>query len=161
MGYCATQRDSEFTIKAENKAPALNAIKILMDQANGMGNGGTRDQRHFSWVDTQAVIDSTSLFEALSEWGYDTSIDDEGNLNRVMFVAEKLGQEYEMWKAIAPFVEPNSFIVMDGEDGCTWRWYFNGSECLEQEGRVVFGDETPVDPVEALLKNERIIPEDY
>jgi hypothetical protein len=40
------------------------------------------------------------------------------------FVGEKLTNDFEMFEAIASFVEKGSYIQMAGEDFLIWRWYF-------------------------------------
>ena len=49
-----------------------------------------------------------------------------------------------LFDAIAPFVKAGSFIEMSGEDGTLWRWHFDGKQCQEQLGHVVFGESARV-----------------
>lgn len=180
MGYCIYQTDSQFEIKAENKAGALEAAKELMGHANERGGGGTsyingQAERHFSWVSTDTCLNADSIDDILQEFGYDTYADDEGTIHDVYFAADKIGDEFQLFEAIAPFVEAGSFIAMRGEDGALWRWYFDGQRCLEEDGQVSYGDAEPPkakaeEPKKeeltdrdriAELGNENIVPEDF
>ena len=44
------------------------------------------------------------------------------------FIGEKYGDEEIFFAALAPFVEKDSYISFEGEDGCKWTWCFNGKE---------------------------------
>lgn len=48
------------------------------------------------------------------------------------------GTEEEMFQAIAPFVEADSYIEMQGEDGEIWRWIFDGTTCVEKVANLSF-----------------------
>lgn len=48
------------------------------------------------------------------------------------------GTEHEMFNAIAPFVEPGSYIEMQGEDGAIWRWVFQDDTCIEKAAEIGF-----------------------
>ena len=120
MGYCITQRENNFIIKADKKAAALTAMKKL---------GNERD--NFHWVSASDFVHCETLEDALSAWRYEPTNDENDDIDTVQFIGEKLGDEFEMFKVIAPFVEKDSYIEMDGEDGTIWRWTFDGTECHE------------------------------
>jgi len=124
MGYCITQRDSKFRIPAARKAEALAVMKAMDPSTEGRGSWD--GQRQWSWVDQKNVNKAQSLEEAMTEWRYAPETDAEGNITGVNFDGEKIGQEDVLFKLIAPFVEDGSFIEMEGEDGCMWRWVFKG-----------------------------------
>ena len=44
------------------------------------------------------------------------------------FIGEKAGDERVLFNALAPFVQPSSFIHFRGEDGECWRWVFDGAK---------------------------------
>ena len=48
------------------------------------------------------------------------------------------GTETAMFDSIAPFVEPGSYIEMQGEDGEVWRWVFDGVNCIEKNAEITF-----------------------
>jgi hypothetical protein len=130
MGYCIKQRGCQFTIKCDKKREALEAAKNLTDVASTEGRGAGRVNGQvyhcFAWmhgVDLQAAL---SLEEMLTWWRWQPSISANGDITKVQFNGEKAGDDEYLWKAIAPFVEPDSFIEMQGEDGAMWRWKFDG-----------------------------------
>jgi len=140
MGYCMNQRDASFRIKAENRAKALQAIKDLASRVDegggGCWSGGRKVEAFFSWVRTEKFANASTLEDAMSEWRWE--IDGAADVDSIMFEGEKLGDDIFLLRAIAPYVEAGSFIEMQGEDGALWRWYFDGTGCIEQEGRVSF-----------------------
>ena len=76
MGYCIQLVDQKFTIKKENKAKALEAIRALAKQTSKMsggswGPGGQERSRHFSWVTTDDFVLAKTLEAALEAWRYE------------------------------------------------------------------------------------------
>ena len=137
MGYYMQQTDSLFTIKAENKAKALEAIKALAERVDTDGSGGSSTgERWYSWVTTSEFVEAESLKEAVKAWRWNLDMDDVGNVYGICFEGEKLGDDEILFRAIAPYVEEGSFIQMSGEDGCLWRWSFDGKECIEKSAQI-------------------------
>ncbi len=127
MGYCMTQHGAQFTIKREKQDDCLKAIKAL---------GAAVPKYGYSWVDTARFVNANDLQTALDAWRWETELDDEsGDIATINFRGEKLGDDKVLWDAIAPYVEPDSFIQMSGEDGAAWRWVFDGKTCKEIEPR--------------------------
>jgi hypothetical protein len=110
---------------------ALTASKKLADvgERNGHGSGGGK--RWFMWMNNRDLRKATSLEEMLGWWRYHAVTGSNGDITGVQFEGEKSGEEKYLWDAIAPFVEPGSYIEMQGEDGVTWRWVFDGKTCQE------------------------------
>lgn len=112
-----------FYIKSNNKEHIFDAIINYF-----------RKGEKLKWISSKAVINTTCLQEAMEEIGYHLKYehgDDQGDVIGIEFLGEKLGDEFIIWKVIAPYVEPNSFIEMTGYDGCKWRWVFKDGECQE------------------------------
>ena len=124
MGYCMSQNESKFHIKAADKDFALGAIKALC----AMGS--------FDWVDTVVVKNSRNLTVAMNEWRWDVEEDEVGNIVAIAFSGEKAGDDLTLFKAIAPFVESGSYIGMLGEDGAQWRWIFIEKTAIEKTAKV-------------------------
>lgn len=143
MGYCITQQQCKIFINFCDKENALKEIKKLMEKVNLLGSGfsGSKGQRtnHFSWVTTDLVIKSNTLEEALDEWRWEADLDNDGNITKLSFVGEKLGDDKHLFNVLAPYIEDGSFIEMRGEDGYMWRWIFENGMCKEIEGKVTFG----------------------
>jgi hypothetical protein len=113
------QRSSDFNINAENKDKALKALKALCKK------------KDLGWVDNAFVINANTLEEALKECRWDTENIFGENINSIDFSGEKLGDDYDIFNAIAPYVESSSYIEMEGEDSDLWRWVFEDGECKE------------------------------
>lgn len=123
MGYCMSQNESKFHVRASDKELALRAIKALVDKSD-------------SWVDASAVKSSRNLVSAMSEWCWDVEEDEAGNIDSIAFSGEKAGDDMTLFKAIAPFVQSGSYIEMRGEDGTRWRWIFDGKTCVEKTAKI-------------------------
>ena len=116
------QQDSKFSIKPPNVSGALTAIKALATSG-----------RSFAWVTTSDYVNAETLTQAMQAWCWALSVDLEtGEVQSINFEGEKLGDEKMLLDAIAPFVEPGSFIEMQGEDGELWCWIFDGKACEEK-----------------------------
>lgn len=126
MGYCMSQNESKFHIKASDKDQALRAIKALVSEK----------KEPFTWVDTDTVKRSRTLAAAMGEWRWDIDEDEAGNVVSITFSGEKAGDDLTLFKAIAPFVESGSYIEMHGEDGAHWRWFFTEKTCVEKTAKV-------------------------
>lgn len=132
MGYEMSQRDARFTIRAENKASALAAIKALAAQPRHL-------MRVQMWVQKHELETAHYLEHAIEEWGWETIHDDEtGGVIGISFAREKAGDEETLFAAIAPFVEAGSYIEMSGEDGHRWRWCFDGRVMTTKQARIVW-----------------------
>lgn len=142
MGYHMWQDDCNFVIKAANFPAALQAIKDLMvnkeDMDGGFWSGGVQTDRWYSFVHTDAVMESETLIDALSAWRWDAQTRGDGDIYFISFTGEKSGQDKLLFRAIAPYVKNGSYICMRGEDGALWRWYFEDGTCKDQEGRVIY-----------------------
>jgi hypothetical protein len=126
MGYYVNQGDSRFWIRAEKIPAAFEALKAL-------------GSAH-SWVSADA--DKAQNFEELIQcWRWSVYHDKEsGDIDEICFDGEKYGDEEWLFDAIGPYVEAGSYINLQGEDGCVWRFYFNGSEAFMQDGITIFRD---------------------
>lgn len=130
MGYCMSQQETVFKIKRENHINALDAIKKL----SGEETYGNR----FSWVGDFSK--TKTLSGALECWRWEPIQDEHYNIVDINFCGEKLGDDFTLFQAIAPYVESGSMIEMLGEDGAHWRWVFDGKTCKEQYAKLVWED---------------------
>jgi hypothetical protein len=151
MGYCISQRDCKFVIKAANKSAALKAARALAPVGESRGGGGNRTERWFMWMNGRDLRAATSLEQMLEWWRYAPTfaknrpkeftapvIDADVDIIGVDFQGEKIGEEKFLWNALAPFIEPGSYIEMQGEDGERWRWTFDGKTCTEIQAKVTW-----------------------
>ena len=116
MGYYMDQRETKFKFKYGKNKEILATIK------DAVNSGKIK-----SWIDKNTINNSQSFKDALAEcrWEY---YEDELSL---WFEGEKLGDDYELFCALAPYIEDGSYIEMSGEDGCLWRWVFENEKCKE------------------------------
>lgn len=130
MGYCMSQVDGSFLMKRENQDAAFKAVKEQM--------GG----KAYHWQEASWMKNARDIQAVFDEWRYQPETDDEtGDIVAIEFIGEKLGDELEFFKVIAPFVEKDSYLEMSGEDGSMWRWKFDGTTCKEIHARVEWDDE--------------------
>ena len=133
MGYYMDQTDSKFVIKKENFENALNALKaaFVPEKMDCVDYIHGKQHPHFSWVDTQTVLNAEKLEDALVEIRYEPKYNNNGNIVNVEFTGEKYGSEVVFFTALAPYVEKDSYIAFKGEDGAEWSWDFNGKTVSE------------------------------
>lgn len=143
MGYYIEVVESDVKIKKEKFADALMLIKALHGQETIKDSSGA----HFSWVQHN-FYKRTELHDALCDWRWEPEYDDEGNICNLSFLGEKLGDDDKLLQAIAQCVEAGSYILVKGEDGHQWRWFFNGSVCKEEDSIVVFENDTEISVIE-------------
>lgn len=72
---------------------------------------------------------------------YDFHLDLAGNITELTFKGDKLGDDFEMFRSIAPYVQDGSYIWMMGEDGSQWRWVFQSGVCREVNAKVEWPEE--------------------
>jgi len=125
---------SDFYIASEHHSSALHAIKRLDPREFITHQWNT----HFAFVPQESVQIAETLADALGAWRWSSEVDEEGNIVEIGFEGEKLGHDYILFEAIAPFVREGSSIQIAGEDGRIWRWFFSEGGLQEHEGEVIF-----------------------
>ena len=130
MGYYMDLREAVFEIKKGKKIEAMNAIKRAVDEG-----------RIVAWVNGKATESADTFEDALGScrWEYYTYDDGHGKSTQgLYFDGEKLGSDYNLFCAIAPYVKDGSYIEMQGEDGEIWRWKFKDGNCYEVYPTIVW-----------------------
>jgi len=126
MGYHMYQADSDFRIKRENIPAVMKAIRDLADVQEG------EPTNRYSWV-PQKFYEAEDIEGLLMNWRWeDINFDTNGDIDHIRFNGEKLGDDFDLMKAMAPFVEHMSFIELVGEDDVRWRWVFVWGEVREE-----------------------------
>jgi hypothetical protein len=120
MGYCMQQVDGSFFIASADAHKAVKAMQEL----------GKERKWDFEFDKLDCLPD------ILNEWCWELDVAESGNIRGIQFTGEKSRDELDMFKAIAPFVKAGSFIEMRGEDGCMWRYVFDGTTCNEVYAKV-------------------------
>jgi hypothetical protein len=133
MGYHMNQAGASFTMKRVNEKQALAAIKALAGK-------GQHDGR-YSWVDVNFATKYDNLHDMMEEWRWELEYDDNGDVDNIQFTGEKAGDDRLLFEAIAPYVEPGSYIEMLGEDGARWKWKFDGKTCEEVTAESTYEDD--------------------
>lgn len=110
------QTESNFRIKAERLPALLAALKSL--------EAGR-------WVSQSEINRATTVEEVLRAWRWVPDFDGNGDLVELWFRGEKSGDEDSLFRVLAPYVEPGSFIEMRGEDDALWRFWFTDGKCHE------------------------------
>lgn len=123
MGYCIELIEKNFKIKKEN---AKNVVDALRNFALNFTN---KYNNRIMWVDKQSLIDSQSIEESFEEIRYPLTEDKNGDYVIDYFSGKKIGDDYQIFNAIAKYVEPNSFITFEGEDGDVFQFVFDGERC--------------------------------
>jgi len=135
MGYYIYQHETDFRIKKENFEKALQALKdVCHEEFN------KNENFDFGWVDIFKVFDSPTLGHALIEFNWNPTIGENGDIEDIEFMSEKLGSEEFLFKTLTPFVEKDSYIVIEGSESEWWKWLFDGKTLIEKPGKVVFED---------------------
>lgn len=126
-----SQDYSEFFIAADKVSAAVEAIQDLHGHETLKDGSG----RHFSWVDADFYVfdDPTEILRC---WRWEVELDGAGNIVRLDFEGQSLGDDDKLFGAIAPFVKAGSYIEMIGEDGERWRWLFDGATMVEKNATV-------------------------
>ena len=123
MGYSMSLQCIDCTVL--DPAGALQALKNMPDI-------------RYSWVNLREVRACATFAGALSVWRWDANPREEDTVELKSFEGEDSGSDFEMFKAIAPFVKSGSYIEMLGEDGERWRWVFDGTTCKEVYSTLVW-----------------------
>lgn len=143
MGYYISVDFVSITIKKEKFVDALQAIKSLAGKETIHDGGGA----HFAWVDNK-FTQRDCLHEALKDWRWESEYNDDGDIDGIYFLGEKQGDDLLLFNAIAPFIEPNSYIRFRGEDGAQWEWSFDGVKLTVEDGINILQNDETINEVE-------------
>lgn len=78
------------------------------------------------------VVNADDIYEAFHEIRYPLIEDENGDYVLEYFAGEKLGDCKKIFNSFAKFIEPNSFIEFEGEDGSVLKYTFDGNECKSE-----------------------------
>ena len=135
MGYAIHEISSSFGLSQVHRAAALAAIKNLAGKETCSCEG----QMHFMWInDSAEFLNADALEVALKVWRWKAYSSEEGRIEELTFIGENLGDEDLLFAALAPYVDDGSSIVVAGEDGDVWRWYFSNGIVRRQKATLVF-----------------------
>lgn len=138
MGYCVDMEESTLSIKKENIKEVMKIIAKLdlswcdrfdEEQINynlGLKYSVDLDDEMYSLQD----IWEDNLRFSLRETEDYYIISD--------FLGEKLGDEYELFNAIAKYCKEDSYIEFYGEDGARFRYLIKNEKCEEQHQKLIW-----------------------
>lgn len=129
MGYEMQQVGQNFRIHRERLDEVRSALKVLWARTDLMGGGDSDGRKWFMWYEDVAP-ESDTLDQWLRKTGWEPAFDRSGVMTALTFQREKIGDERHIFAAIAPFVEAGSWLAMEGEDGQSWRWTFDGERLV-------------------------------
>lgn len=127
MGTHIELTDSKFRIPADLKPGALAALRVLSKRADLMGGGTGRTGfrgEWFSFTDPDEIRAATTLADMMAAFRWPVHEDADGNIDGIEFSGQKLGDDRQVFDALAPFIEDGSFIEIDGD--VFIRWEFRG-----------------------------------
>lgn len=126
MSYEIRQKDASFAILKENYPKACKALRHFLEH-----------KCYAEYVDHENVISACKegdLAKAMFYCRWKCSEDASG-ITDIEFNQSKLGNDYEIFCAIAKYVQDGSYIVVEGEDKNRFRWRFTNGQCIEENGR--------------------------
>jgi hypothetical protein len=88
------------------------------------------------------------------ENGFDCDFHADGSLAAIDQTFEKLRDQGEFFESIGAYVTPGSYILCRGEDGCIWRWRFDGA-CKAEDADIVFQTGSNDCPIREVLGKEK------
>ena len=136
MGYYMNQRDSDFRMTAENCRKAKKMFKEAYKDAPEHFSWDNPSKVPLSWISKQEVLSSNTFSELMRKLRWEVEMDDDENVVGIEFYGEKLGDDEKLFGMLAPYVESDCFIEMQGEDGAMWRWVFDGETCEEKQAII-------------------------
>jgi hypothetical protein len=148
MGYYITQGDTSFTMQKEKFPAAIEALNNAIDN----------DIK--SWVNSIKLDPNdnahTHMKTLLEECRWEPTFDEEGNIDHIGFTGEKLGDETELFRTLAPFIDADSEITISGEDDTIWRYSFDGTGMEEDYAVLDFDGNKEI--VEKILELKDVLP---
>lgn len=134
MGYYMLNIEADFQIKEVDFPAACEALKTFVESRD--------DLDYVNVSEAVKYCNEGDLIRALSECKWECDEGEDG-IDTILPGRTQLGEDHELFKAIAPFVVENSFITMLGEEKEIWRWVFKNGDCIEERSEIVF-ESTPV-----------------
>lgn len=126
MSSSMSQLNASFFLHKNFIAKALQAIKDLPD-------------KDYIWVE-RSFRTINNLPDILKAWGWQIIFSDDRDVSDIHFNGEKLGDEDDLFAAIAPFVREGSYIEMVGDEGYRWRWFFHNGKVFNQPAKFVYDE---------------------
>lgn len=141
MGYYIYYEGGDVRISKGNVPHAINALRTLLEEESFL---------HCKKPDLD------DLESMLWHYGFECDFDDEGNVVNIMWAGDKSRNEDECLAAIAPFVDPGSYMYMSGEEHEHWKWTFKDGQLEDVGATMVYNDENPLTNIDwNLLRKQK------
>lgn len=124
MAYNMSQINCNFFIEADKKLGAFNHAREYL-----LANIKKQLANRYRLVDTSSILNAQTIEDLLLAFLYRPEIADNGDIIAIHFEGETLGDEEQLFDAIAPFVKENSWIEMEWKEGEICRWVFKNYAC--------------------------------
>lgn len=121
MAYSVNFLDGNIAIRASAKPAALAALMSL-----AADDSIVRDAEVL-----RPLLASTTLEDALRAFDWDSHTDQAGDVVHMWMTDDQLDHSEAMFRALAPHIEPGSYVEFAGEDGDIWRWSFESQHVIE------------------------------
>lgn len=129
MSYYMLNIEADFQIKEVDFPAACEALKTFVESRDDL-----------DYVNVSEVVkycNEGNLIRALSACKWECDEGEDG-IDTILPGRTQLGEDYALFKAIAPFVVENSFITMLGEEKEIWHWIFKNGTCVQENAQIVF-----------------------
>ena len=80
----------------------------------------------------------SNLVKALGEWAFESEVKQDGSLEITEFICDKLGDEVELLKALAPYIDPSAEILCEDGSGEHWKWIFKKGKLKQLDGYIKY-----------------------
>ena len=152
MSYCAEIIESNFSMKAENFDKAYKAVCELNAHDNMKSGGKFGGEPTVKPADSMSVSNNPDKWFSFMAWNYDEICNDFIDVLKMLgfdiylgddgidslYYCDKVGQEDIFLDAIAPYVEPDSYLLWRGEDGTMWVYVFEDGKMIEKGAYVTW-----------------------
>ena len=139
MGVNIRLRDADFRISAEHKDDALTAIRELMnDQEAGRSGFNSHGPDSFASMRGVNPEDWDYLKEAMRDWRFPITLDESRDVVGIGFTGEKIGDEIQLFAAIAPFVDSGSYLEFSSRGAQRYRLVFTADDVLKKKSETTF-----------------------
>lgn len=149
MGYYVNTTEVDFFLYQRHFDAVYKRMCDLNDYhdlKSGGSFGGNEDldpnerypkNKWFAWMPYNYPETCKDMFEILQHVGFDWTIDDEGNMSDIRYENNKTGAEDYFLSCFAGYVDAESYVCFEGEDGNHWKYYFNNNGEMELHNGIV------------------------
>lgn len=144
MGYYIDAVAIEWIVP--EREDLLAKIKEMPKRMKAIQRGGVyrpngEEEKWFSWVNDNEILEAKSVESVFNAFGFDTSTTDGGF--EITGYSSKIGQEELLLAVSAPFCADGSYIEWRGEDGEEWQHIVHNGKMMRAECEKRFSEPKP------------------